>query len=105
MDAFDIISKLQSEHSGDYCAEEVRKAMIEFAKFHVELALRAAVINAKLSQEYGWGRLEHPDRDTAQFKEIPIRETEHFGQGDCTYEILKVSDLSILMSYPLTNIK
>jgi len=85
--------------------DTIYEAMIAFAQYHVELALRAAVINAKLSQEYGWGRLEHPDKDTAQFKEIPIRETEHFGQGDCTYEILKVSDLSILMSYPLTNIK
>lgn len=103
MNAEELIKQESNFMLDDY--EEIENLMIKFAKYHVELALRAAVINAKLSQEYGWGTLEHPDKNTTQFVEIPIRKTEHYGQGDCTYEILKVSDLSILNAYPLENIK
>jgi len=75
---------LESHHKPD-----IEKAMIEFAKLHVEAALKEASENAKASLGKDWIRKE---------------ETIHPGQLVDTI-IIKVDKDSILNSYTLTNIK
>jgi len=78
--------------------------MIEFAKLHVEAALKEASEKAKLSKAYNYGNY---NESTAIFKLIETKcfvKTEH-GHGDCGYEAVKINEDSILKAYPLENIK
>jgi hypothetical protein len=68
---------------------DITQAMIDFAKVHVEAALKEASENAKASLGKDWIRKE---------------ETIHPRQLVDTI-IIKVDKDSILNSYPLTNIK
>ncbi len=72
-----------------YPGTSISECMIEFAKLHVEAALKKASKNAKASLGKDWIRKE---------------ETIHPGQLVDTI-IIKVDKDSILNSYPLTNIK
>ena len=87
--AEDIILKLQSEHSGHYCSEEVKKAMIEFAKLHVEAALKEAFNNSEMRVS---------ENDTNEYPSF----TDNYDDG---YVTIKVSKDSILNAYTLNNIK
>jgi hypothetical protein len=82
--AKEFLESLDIEGSPRRC-----KAMIEFAKLHVEAALKEASEKAKASLGKDWIRTE---------------ETIHPGQLVDTI-IIKVDKDSILNSYPLTNIK
>jgi hypothetical protein len=77
--AEDIIEKMPDywqEGKAQYTEKDVKSAMIEFAKLHVEAALQAAADNAKLDcdEESDWNGIS-------------------------------VDTNSILSAYPLTNIK
>lgn len=65
---------------------ETQKALIEFAKLHVETALKAATENAKLNAYDRYGKC--------------VKETYYGDEGEIT-----VNSDSILTSYPLSNIK
>jgi hypothetical protein len=68
---------------------DIESTMVEFARIHVEAALKAASEKAKASLGKDWIRKE---------------ETIHPGQLVDTI-IIKVDKDSILNSYPLSNIK
>lgn len=75
------------EHDGSFIpVSEVKRLMIDFAKLHVEAALKAAYENADLKEE------------EAGDEQICWNESQ---MGDC-YVLDKNS---ILSAYPLTNIK
>jgi hypothetical protein len=81
---------LDQDESGVFTKVDIVQAMIEFAKLHVEAALKEASENAKASLGKDW----------ISRKEQKI----HPGQLVDTI-IIKVDKDSILNSYPLTNIK
>lgn len=80
------------------------ECMIDFAKMHVEAALKEASKNVKLSKAFDYGKY---DEKTAKFepidKKVEVRES--YGHGDCGYTAIKVDTESILNSYSLDNIK
>ena len=67
-----------------YYDSYVKKSMIEFAKLHVEAALKAASEKVKCGLEYS--------HHEGEFEDIPVYEAT-------------VDEKSILNAYPLTNIK
>ena len=83
-------------HLGDlkipcYYPPAIQKMMIEFAKLHVEAALKAAYTNSKIIGTWGkedWEGINIATRD------------EYGGWID-----VEISEKSILNSYPLDNIK
>lgn len=81
-----------------------KKRLIEFAKLHVEAALKAASENALLVKAYNYGQF---DEVTAKFDKetcsVFVKET--YAHGDCSYMAVKTDKNSILNSYPLENIK
>ena len=86
-------------------AKDIKKAMIEFAKLHVEAALEEAAIKAKILEKSNWGRWEDSENEKGDLEEKVSVKINHYGHGDCSYQILTVSHESILKAYPLTNIK
>ena len=79
--------------------------MIEFAKLHVEAALKEASENAKILEKSDWGKWEDSENEKGNLEEKVSVKTNYYGHGDCSYQILTVSHESILKAYPLTNIK
>lgn len=76
--------------------QEIERALIGFAKIHVEAALQAANKNKKIEL------FVRPDRKGAKYKKVESGENyDIFG----TIQMWKVNKDSILNSYPLTNIK
>ena len=89
-----------------YTGEDVEKAMIEFAKLHVQAALESAAENARIKTEYyneedvGRTRL----REILDSSDLASERTDGDGimYAVDTYEVNKQS---ILNAYPLNNIK
>ncbi len=83
---------------------KIQDAMIEFAKMHVEAALKEASEKAKLAKAFDYGSYYEP---TAKFKPIDEKVVvkESYGHGDSGYSAIKVDTDSILSSYSLENIK
>lgn len=73
-----------------------KEVMIEFAKLHVEAALKEASENVKLI-EYGCSDFRVTDEDAPN----PYFISGYFGEDSQ----IKISEDSILNSYPLENIK
>ena len=97
-DEFEVIETRKQE-------EVVTKTMIEFAKLHVEAALKEAAIKAKILEKSNWGKWEDSENEKGNLEEKVSVKINHYGHGDCYYQILTVSHESILKAYPLTNIK
>ena len=76
-----------------------------FAKRHVEAALEEAAIKAKILEKSNWGKWEDSENEKGNLEEKVSVKINHYGHGDCSYQILTVSHESILKAYPLTNIK
>jgi hypothetical protein len=76
--------------------QNVLEMMIEFAKLHVEAALKEASENVKLI-EYGCSDFRVTDEDAPN----PYFISGYFGEDSQ----IKISEDSILNSYPLENIK
>ena len=89
---------------GDTHTEMCERA-IEFAKLHVEAALEEAAIKAKILDKSNWGKWEDSENEKGNLEEKVSVKINHYGHGDCSYQILTVSHESILKAYPLTNIK
>ena len=89
----------------DISMENIHYFMIEFAKLHVEAALEEAAIKAKILEKSNWGKWEDSENEKGNFEEKVSVKINHYGHGDCSYQILTVSHESILKAYPLTNIK
>jgi len=83
---------------------KIQDAMIEFAKIHVQAAIKEASEKAKLAKAFDYGSYYEP---TAKFKPIDEKVVvkESYGHGDSGYEAVKVDVDSILKSYSLDNIK
>lgn len=80
--------------------------MIEFAKFHVTEALKAASENALLLEQSNWGKYEQSLEDkNPNYINHKIIKKNNFGHGDCTYQILTVNKQSILNAYNINEIK
>ena len=76
--------------------QEIERALIAFAKLHVEAALEAANKNKKIEL------FVRPDRKGAKYKKVESGENyDVFG----TRQMWKVNKESILNAYPTTNIK
>ena len=84
--------------------QDIKKMMIEFAKMHVEQALKEASEKARLARAFDYGSYYEP---TAKFKPIDEKVVvkESYGHGDSGYEAVKIDTDSILSSYSLENIK
>lgn len=80
------------------------KCAVEFAKLHVEAALKEASEKARLAQAFDYGSYYEP---TAKFKptDLTVFIKEEYGHGDSGHVAVKTDKDSILNSYPLTNIK
>lgn len=83
---------------------DIERAMVEFAKLHVEQALKEASKKARLARAFDYGSYYEP---TAKFKPIDEKVVvkESYGHGDSGYEAVKIDTDSILSSYSLENIK
>lgn len=78
-----------------YSAEEVNKAMIEFAKYHVTLALQSAAKRPAINL------FVRPDYKNSKYKKVENGESYNpLG----TRQMWKVDKDSILNAYPLDNI-
>jgi hypothetical protein len=90
-DSFTISHFYNDKYNRMSCfSDDVQEAMIEFAKLHVEAALKAASQNAEIDDFYVFGTSEDETR---------INEYDLNGLKG------KISKNSILNAYPLTNIK
>lgn len=97
-----IPTALELFQTGEFI--KIQDAMIEFAKMHVEAALKEASEKAKLAKAFDYGSYYE---STANFKPIDdkvVVEEQH-GHGDSGYSAIKVDTDSILNSYSLENIK
>ena len=90
---------------GEWDEEAIANSHIEFAKLHVEAALEEAAIKAKILEKSNWGKWEDSENEKGNLEEKVSVKINHYGHGDCSYQILTVSHESILKAYPLTNIK
>ena len=93
------------EYTPEVLINDTKLAMIEFAKLHVEAALEEADIKAKILEKSNWGKWEDSENEKGNLEEKISVKINHYGHGDCSYQILTVSHESILNAYPLTNIK
>lgn len=66
-----------------------KQCMIEFAK-HI---LEEAAENAKINLNYGYGTLKYKSTFDVTIKDKIER--EHYGHGDCSYEVTTVDKQSI----------
>ena len=96
---------LDANTSGIIDEIKCKELMIEFAKLHVEAALKEAAIKAKILEKSNWGKWEDSENEKGNLEEKVSVKINHYGHGDCSYQILTVSHESILKAYPLTNIK
>ena len=83
----------------------ISEIMKGFTKRHVEAALKGASENAKILEKSNWGKWEDSENEKGNLEEKVSVKINHYGHGDCSYQILTVSHESILKAYPLTNIK
>jgi hypothetical protein len=93
--AKEFLKKLDEE-SGTIWTEdddEICKAFIEFAKLHVEQALKAVGLNVKLLVDNN-----QPDREPGEGEDL-------LDYYECGSDTIYVFSASILEAYPLTNIK
>lgn len=98
--------EVENNSPTDYLTDnDLYHQMIEFAKLHVEAALEEAAIKAKILEESNWGKWEDSEKEKGNLQEKVSVKINHYGHGDCSYQILTVSHESILKAYPLTNIK
>jgi hypothetical protein len=70
------------------CIEMVQQELIDYV-------VQRCANEAKLLEQSNWGNYEHFD-PSPNFKETEKICNNHFGHGDCTYEIITVSKSSIL---------
>ena len=93
---------LKSKGLGGY--QEFDGILQEFAKLHVEAALKEASEKAKLAKAFDYGSY---NESTAKFKPIDEKVVvkESYGHGDSGYSAIKVDSDSILNSYSLEKIK
>jgi len=82
----------------------VHEAMVEFAKLHVEQALKEASEKAKLARAFNYGGY---NESAAKFEPtyLTVFVKEEYGHGDSGYVAVKTDKDSILNSYPPENIK
>ena len=95
---------LCDDEDHDFFEDVQPSNLIEFAKLHVEAALKEASEKAKLAKAFDYGSYYE---STANFKPIDdkvVVEEQH-GHGDSGYSAIKVDTDSILNSYSLENIK
>jgi hypothetical protein len=87
-----------------YLGTPISECMIEFAKLHVEQALKAASEKVKLAKAFNYGSYNESE---AKFKPtyLTVFIKEEYGHGDSGYVAVKTDTESILNSYPLSNIK
>ena len=97
-----IPTALEMFQKGEFT--KIQDAMIEFAKLHVEAALKEASEKVKLAKAFDYGSYYEP---TAKFKPTTdnIFVKEEYGHGDSGYVAVKPDTDTILNSYPLDNIK
>lgn len=85
----------------------VENAMIEFAKYHVEQALKEVNNKRLLRIESGYGRVE--ERNPLEPTNIVSIRSDYgrtyYGHGDSSYDYITVDESSIINAYPLENIK
>lgn len=88
----------------NFSIPSIEEMMIEFAKMHVEQALKEASEKAKLAKAFDYGSYYEP---TAKFKptDLTVFIKEEYGHGDSGHVAIKTDKDSILNSYPLDNIK
>ena len=77
----------------DVQKERAEYAIIEYAKLHVEAALKAAELNVKLLVD-----------NNEEYRELDEAE-DLLNYYECGSDTVRVSSSSILNSYPLNNIK
>ena len=79
-------------------------AMIEFAKLHVEIALKEANDKSRLEKASNYGTF---DEFTAEWNHTSDKlfVKPEYGHGDSGYNAVRINKDSILNAYPLTLIK
>lgn len=96
--AEDYVREMRPDNKrGLFCTASVL-SMIKQAQIDtIDAAVKRCAENAKLLEKSNWGRFEDADKDK---NPIVMEHTKikknNFGHGDCTYQIITVSEQSIL---------
>ena len=98
------IEKFSSPLTNEGLQLLVHNVAIEFAKLHVEAALKEASEKARLAKAFNYGSYNESE---AKFKptHLTVFIKEEYGHGDSGYVAVKTDVESILNSYSLDNIK